>query len=78
MKMLLQSVKLIGKEHKVSQKGNKYDIVLVADGTDTMNLMLSNNVDYDNLEEDSRYNILVQTNNYNGRISFSMLEMIKQ
>ena len=75
MKMLMQNVKLIGKEHKVSSKNNKYDVILVADGTDTMQLMLKN-FDYDELEEDKRYNILVQTRTFNNRVSFDMVEML--
>ena len=79
MKMLLQGVRLVGKEHKTSKVGTKYDVILVADGCETMQLLLPKECSksFDELVEYDLYDVLVTTIRFRGNVDFKLLDMFE-
>ncbi len=75
MLMFLNSVKLIGKEHKVSSKGNHYDAILVSKGLDTMTFMLPNDVPFEYIKEDCIYDLTLDYRRYGDRSSFVLKQI---
>ena len=75
MKVVMENAKLIGWEDKVSAKGNSYTVCLFAQGTDTLSLMLARNIEHDELVEDYRYNVYLETLKFDGKIEFRMVDL---